>query len=264
MPGPDPRAALEVMEEAARDAGEIALTHFRADPTVWEKSGGAGPVTEADLAVDRHLRERLLKALPGVGWLSEETEDGPERLSREATFIVDPIDGTRAFIEGSRTWAISIALVAGTEPVAAAVHLPARGLTFTARAGGGAAKNGQPIRATQDIAPDRAHLLSAKSNFTPRYWQSVPPRPQLSFRSSLAYRMALVAEGRFDGMLTLRNTWEWDVAAGALLVTEAGGRVATTEGAPRFNSPAAALPGLMAGAAPLIDAYAAHGPRLPA
>ncbi|MEL6914821.1 MAG: 3'(2'),5'-bisphosphate nucleotidase CysQ [Pseudomonadota bacterium] len=255
---------LELLEDAAREAGEIALRHFRSDPKTWDKGGGAGPVTEADLAVDTHLRQRLLGALPGMGWLSEETEDGPDRLSRAATFIVDPIDGTRAFIEGSNTWAISAALVEEGRPVAAVVHLPARALTYTAARGQGARKNGAPIRAARESTPETADVLSARSNFTPRYWRRVPPRPELSFRSSLAYRMALVAEGRFDAMLTLRNTWEWDVAAGTLLVTEGGGRVTTTRGAPRFNGPSAALPGLLAGAETLVDAYASHGPRLPA
>ncbi|MEM9438043.1 MAG: 3'(2'),5'-bisphosphate nucleotidase CysQ, partial [Pseudomonadota bacterium] len=233
-------------------------------PVTWEKSDGAGPVTEADLATDKLLRERLLAARPSFGWLSEETEDSPERLEQETVYIVDPIDGTRSFIGGSNTWAISAALTHQGSPVAAVVHLPSRGLTYTAALGHGATKNGAPISASHASDPVEAKLLSAKVNFTDRFWQSTPHRPDLSFRSSLAYRMALVAEGKFDAMITLRPTWEWDVAAGALLVTEAGGAAATTQGAPRFNSAGAQLPGLLAGASALIEHYVSHGPRLPA
>ncbi|MEM9812616.1 MAG: 3'(2'),5'-bisphosphate nucleotidase CysQ [Pseudomonadota bacterium] len=259
----EPRGDLALLLDAAEEAGAVALRYFQRDPKTWDKGSGAGPVTEADLAVDTMLRSGLLAARP-YGWLSEETEDDARRLSADTVFIVDPIDGTRSFIEGSRTWAVSLAVAVKGQIEAAVVHLPARGLTFAAARGQGATLNGEPLRAST-ATPGSETILSAKSNFTPRYWRDVPPKPDLSFRSSLAYRLALVAEGRFDAMLTLRATWEWDVAAGVLLATEAGAKVATTEGtAPLFNTPSAALPGVLAGAPRLIDTYLAHGPRLPA
>lgn len=92
---------LILITDAAREAGRIAIKYFRRDPEVWWKDGKS-PVSEADLAVDRFLRERLLAARPSYGWLSEETAASPERLSAERVFIVDPIDGTRAFIDGRR------------------------------------------------------------------------------------------------------------------------------------------------------------------
>lgn len=261
MPAHD--SDLSLILDAAEEAGAIALSHFQSDPETWDKGDGAGPVTEADLAVDAMLRRELLAARP-YGWLSEETEDDAARLSSDRVFIVDPIDGTRAFISGSRTWAVSIAVVEKGEPVAAVVHLPAHGRTFAAAKGQGATLNGEPMTASQ-VLPGAEKILSAKVNFMPQYWREVPPKPELSFRSSLAYRLAVIAQGRFDAMLTLRSTWEWDVAAGTLLAQEAGARVTTTEGTvPRFNSPSAALPGILAGAPSLIDYYLSHGPRLPA
>lgn len=260
---PEPSGDLALLLDAAAEAGAIALRHFQRDPKTWDKGGGAGPVTEADLEVDTMLRTNLLSAR-SYGWLSEETEDDTARLTEDSVFIVDPIDGTRSFIEGSRTWAVSLALAVKGQIQEAVVHLPARDLTFAASRGSGATLNGQRLSASQ-ASPGGESILSAKSNFTPRYWREVPGKPDLSFRSSLAYRLALVAEGRFDAMLTLRSTWEWDVAAGVLLATEAGAKVATTDGgAPRFNSPSASLPGILAGAPRVVDHYLAHGPRLPA
>lgn len=254
---------LDLIRKAAEAAGKIALGYFTAEVRAWEKDGGAGPVTEADLAVDSFLRDTLTDARPGFGWLSEETEDGSERLSRSDVFIVDPIDGTRSFIEGSKTWAISIAVACDGVVMAGVVHLPARGLTYAAELGGGAMCNRSPVRTSPAKELETARVLSAKSNFKPDYWHNVPPRPELHFRSSLAYRMACVAEGRFDAMLTLRPTWEWDVAAGSLLVTEAGGSVATTTGMPRFNNASPLLDGIVAGAPNLVASYLEHGPRLP-
>lgn len=252
-----------LLETVAREAGVIALRYFQNAPKTWEKAGGAGPVTEADLAVDTHLRNRLMGARPGYGWLSEETEDGPERLTAERVYVVDPIDGTRSFIEGSDTWAVSAALVLRGDVVAGVVHLPAHDLTYSAALGKGAAKNGAPIRASTKDDLEAAQVLAARSTFSERFWERVPPRPKLAFRSSLAYRMALLAEGRFDAMVTLRPTWEWDIAAGALLVSEAGGAVATTAGPPKFNSPDALQPGILAGSKALVHAYGSFGARLP-
>ncbi|MEM1374362.1 MAG: 3'(2'),5'-bisphosphate nucleotidase CysQ [Pseudomonadota bacterium] len=260
---PEPRGDLALLLDAADEAGAIAMRHFQRDPKTWDKGGGAGPVTEADLEVDRMLREGLLSARD-YGWLSEETEDDPSRLTEDRVFIVDPIDGTRSFIEGSRTWAVSLAVAVNGEIETAVVHLPARNLTFAAERGQGATLNGAPLRVS-GAQPGAEKVLSVKANFAARYWRDVPPRPEISFRSSLAYRLALVAEGRFDAMLTLRSTWEWDVAAGVLLAEEAGAKVATTEGtAPRFNTASAALPGILAGGTRLIDHYLSYGPRLPA
>jgi len=240
---------LTLLIDAARDAGEIARRHFRRDPKVWQKPDSAGPVTEADLAIDEMLRDRLTGARPGYGWLSEESPDSPERLAAARAFVIDPLDGTRAFIEGDATWAHSLAVVEEGEPVAAVVYLPMSDMVFAARRGGGAWLNDARIEVSPRELLDGASVLASRPNFEPWHWAEADvPQVKRQFRSSLAYRLGLVAEGRYDAMLTLRPTWEWDVAAGSLIVAEAGGRITDRRGAMlRFNRPTPQLDGVVAG-----------------
>lgn len=240
---------LELLIDAARNAGEIARPYWRADPEVWDKGGGQGPVTEADLAVDRMLHEYLLSERPEYGWLSEETVDTTsERLGKDRVFIVDPIDGTRSFIHGDHNWAHSLAIAEQGQVVAAVVYLPMRDRLFTATLGGGAWLNEDPIHATTRSQLDGAHVLTPKHHLEDCNWRGGTPDIVQKFRPSLAYRLALVAQGRFDAMLTLRGTWEWDVAAGTLILTEAGGQVTDRKGkTPDFNREHPQLDGLVAG-----------------
>lgn len=251
---------LDLLIQAARDSGDIARGYFNAAPEVWEKSGGQGPVTEADLHVNRQLEADLQAARPDYGWLSEETEDDDTRLSKDRVFVVDPIDGTRAFIDGSNDWAHSLAIIENGVVTAGVVYLPMRDLMYTAQLGQGAQCNGTRLTASDDKPIDTSTVLSAKPNMEPKYWAGDVPAFKRTFRSSLAYRLALVAQGRFDAMLTLRPTWEWDVAAGALLVTEAGGVVTDqTGGTPMFNNPHPQINGMVAAGGvhqTLIDALA--------
>ena len=249
-----PETDLALLVDAARAAGTIALTYFKNDPDVVDKPAGAGPVTEADLAVDGMLHETLSAARPDYGWLSEETEDSAARLHTRRQFVIDPIDGTRAFIEGSRDWAHSLAVVEDGQVVAAAVYLPVRDLMFAATRGGGATVNDARTLATT-VELDGATILGAKPNFDGQHWQNgVVPPIRRAFRSSLAYRLCLVAQGRFDGMMTLRPSWEWDIAAGALIAAEAGAVVTDSAGQPlRFNNALPQVPGVLA-AGPVVHA----------
>ncbi len=244
MPGSD----LELLEEAARESGKIARRFWKRDPDTWHKAEGAGPVTEADMAIDAMLHDRLRAARPDYGWLSEETEDDPARLAARRVFIIDPIDGTRAFIEGSRDFAHSLAIAEDGEITAAAIYLPMHDRMFTASRDDPVARmNGGPIRARDHARADGATVLAAKSNFRPEHWPGGLPPVKPAFRSSIAYRLALVGEGRFDAMLTLRPTWEWDVAAGSLIAEKAGAAVTDIAGRrPRFNRPEPRLRGLLA------------------
>jgi myo-inositol-1(or 4)-monophosphatase len=260
-----PANDLALLKEAAREAGVIALRHFRSTPEVWDKPGGAGPVSEADLEVDRMLRHELLAARQGYGWLSEETEDDPGRLGTERLFIVDPIDGTRAFLEGSEDWAISLATARAGRITAAVVYLPARKLMFAAHRGGGASVNGMPVHVADDRPLEETDILATRPNFAAEHWKAgAPPAVKRSFRSSLAYRLCLVAEGRYDAMLTLRPAWEWDIAAGSLIVTEAKGQATNRAGQQLiFNNPGAQIDGLVAGGpaqSKLIDLLAHPAP----
>jgi myo-inositol-1(or 4)-monophosphatase len=239
---------LALLIDAARSAGALARTHYRAGVTAWDKPNAAGPVSEADLAVNRLLHAELRGARPDYGWLSEESTDDPARLSTARQFVVDPIDGTRAFLQKSPDWAHALAVIEDGAVISAVVYLPEHDLMFAAARGQGATLNGAPIRVTTATALADAKVLSAKPNFEPRYWRQgdVPPVSR-HFRSSLAYRLCLVAEGRFDAMLTLRPTWEWDVAAGTLIVTEAGGIVTDRKGTlPRYNNRHPQIDGMLA------------------
>lgn len=242
-----PAHDLKLLTDAALAAGDIAKGFFQANPETWDKGDSQGPVTEADLAVDRMLHGELLKAQPDYGWLSEETEDTTARLERPRVFIVDPIDGTRAFIAGEKTFAHSLAIAENGEIVTAVVHLPMKGLTYSATKGGGAFLNGEPIMASsaEDIAS--ARVLITRPTLKPALWPGGVPDLSPNFRPSLAYRMCLAADGTFDGMLTLRDTWEWDVAAGDLIAREAGATVTTRENTPaRYNNPKPQLAGMIA------------------
>ncbi|MGY6704214.1 inositol monophosphatase family protein [Roseinatronobacter sp.] len=252
MPGTDD---LELLTRAAQDAGQIALRHLKAGPNVTEKPDGQGPVTDADIEIDQMLNARLCAARPDYGWLSEESRDTPERLGRARVFIIDPIDGTRAFVEGQQGFAHALAVVEDGQPVAAVVHLPVPDLTYSAVRGQGAYLNGQRIRATDRKTVTGARVLAAKSQFTPAQWHGGVPSVQPHFRSSLAWRMALVAEGQFDAMVSLRATWHWDIVAGALLVSEAGGKVSDGMGdGLRFNTRTAQSDGIIAGGDAIHDA----------
>ena len=217
---------------------------------IWDKPDGAGPVTEADLSVNDLLHDTLRAARPSYGWLSEETEDSHARLDEEHVFIIDPIDGTRSFVEGTRTWAHAIAVAERGRITAAVVYLPKMDKLYAAATGGGATLNGKPIRASAVSALADACVLAARPAMEPQHWRDTTPDFKRAYRPSLAYRLGLVAEGRFDAMLTLRPSWEWDIAAGALIVSEAGGACTDRAGADlHFNNADPRLNGVVAGGA---------------
>ncbi|OSP55069.1 3'(2'),5'-bisphosphate nucleotidase CysQ [Pseudoruegeria sp. SK021] len=247
MPEPEATADLALLTTAALAAGRLATPFYHGDAQVWDKPDQAGPVTEADLAVDAMLNQTLRAARPDYGWLSEETPDTPDRLTRSHVFIVDPIDGTRAFVEGDETWSHSLAVARDGQITAAVVYLPLKDRLYTAALGGGAHLNGVPLRASRRADPVGATLLANKWSMEPRYWPGGPPQIKRHFRSSLAYRLALIGEGRFDAMVTFRDTWEWDIAAGSLIAQEAGATVTNrTAGPLSFNQPAPLSAGVVA------------------
>ncbi len=246
-----PATDLSLLIYAAKEAGKIATRFSGPKAQRWDKPDGAGPVTEADLAVNDMLERELTAARPDYGWLSEETEDSEDRLNRSAVFIVDPIDGTRSFAQGSRTWAHSLAIAENGIVTSAVIYLPMRDLLYAAAAGQGATLNGTPVRVSGQANLPQAEILAARPNLDPHHWISGNvPQFQRVYRPSLAYRMAMVAQGRFDGMLTLRPSWEWDIAAGDLIVREAGGTCTDRLDHPlRFNNPHPRLNGVVAGGA---------------
>lgn len=251
-----PASDLEILTDAALEAGKIASGYFGGSYASEDKPGGAGPVTEADLAVNVMLEQTLPAERPQYGWLSEESEDSDVRLGRERVFIVDPLDGTRSFIAGEKTWAHSLAVAERGEVIAAVIYLPLRDRLYAAARGQGATLNGVPIRASGRRVLDGATMLTARPALDPKYWKDgIVPGIKRVYRPSLAYRLALVAEGRYDAMLTLRDSWEWDIAAGALILEEAGAAVSDRHGRPlRFNNAHPQVPGVVAAAAGIHSA----------
>ena len=248
MPEHDPQADdldLALLLDVAQDAGQIALRFWKKSPVVWEKPDGAGPVTEADLAVNDMLADRLQSARPNYGWLSEETPDTAarraQRLATRRSFILDPIDGTRAFIGGEIGFSHALAVVENGQVVAAVVALPAMGVAYAATAIGPATRNGTAINVSTRDTLEGAQMLAARTNLDPKHWRGPPPLVDRIIRPSLAWRMCLVADGSCDAMLTLRPAWEWDIAAGDLIVQRAGGQVSTSEGRPIVYNSASGL-----------------------
>lgn len=241
-----PASDLSLLIAAAEAAGAEALRFWRKSPQVWDKPDGAGPVSEADLAVNALLSERLRAARPNYGWLSEEDAD-TARGSGDTLFVIDPIDGTRAFLAGEELFAVSLAVVRDGQPVAGVVHLPARQRTYAATQDGPATLNGQPIAASQWSGLEAPKVLTSGFNLRPEYWPGGVPEMRKSFRPSIAYRLCLVAEGAMDATLTLRPSWEWDLAAGALICTRAGAVVSDRTGAAlRFNATPPLAQGMLA------------------
>jgi len=214
-----PAQDLELLRSAVVSAGILASGYFRRPVKTWNK-GDASPVTEADVTVDRFLHSALLSARPDYGWLSEESADNPDRLTRKRVFVVDPIDGTRAFIRGEDCWTVSIAVVEDGEAIAGVVFAPVRDEMYEASLGGGARLNGKPIVFRRQ--PGRLPLIPAPGavhhelQAAELQYQRGPAYP------SLAYRLVQVATGKLDAAVSRRGAQDWDIAGAAIILAEAG------------------------------------------
>lgn len=237
---------FSLLKDAVAEAGELAMRYFGKNPQVSRKADGT-QVSEADLAADRLLKDTLLAARPDYGWLSEETPDDHARLAAGRVWIVDPIDGTRAFLQARSDWAIAAALVEGGRPILAAVFNPARGEFFSARLKHGAWLNGERIKVDDPGRIEGSRILASPHIFQRKIWARPWPPLDAAWVNSIAYRVALVAAGRAHASFSSSEKSEWDLAAPALLVQEAGGAVTTIQGeAYVFNKPAPRLHGMLA------------------
>lgn len=214
---------VEIAEKAAREAGEIIMALYGKDYPIDHK-GKNNPVTAADLEANRKIHEIVLGRFPEDGWLSEENQDNPKRLAISRVWIVDPIDGTKEFIEGIPQFAVSIALVVDGEPTVGVVYNPVKGEFYRAAKSVGATLNGRPIRVSSREKIDGASLLISRSEPRRRF-EVFTGVCRLKPVGSIAYRLALAAAGEGDGSLTFRLIHEWDICAGVLIVEEAGGMV---------------------------------------
>lgn len=237
---------LELLISAAREAGALAMRYWNR-PLRSERKPDGTMVTEADFAVDALLTEMLRGARPDYGWLSEESADGPERLDVRRIWMLDPIDGTRAFMKTGDDWTIAISLVENGAPILSVIFNPVRDELFTAQRGAGATLNGETIRVGDAETLEGVRLLASDGIIRKPIWTEPWPPYTAMKVNSLAYRLALVACGRADAAFAITPKSEWDIAAGALLVQEAGGLATRPDGAPLiFNKPVPRVHGFLA------------------
>lgn len=222
-------ADARLLADAVREAGELGLSLARKkDLRHWTKPDGSH-VTEGDLAINALLEERIRQSRPDDGWLSEETPDQPEaRMGRERLWIIDPIDGTRAFMEGRTDWCVAAALAVGGRPVLAAVYCPLRQEFYDAAAGEGASLNGQRLDMPDPAALEGARIAGNRKALAGLAHLGIAGDP--SGALPLQLRLAAVAAGRLDGAVSVGKRNDWDLAAGELLVAEAGGTVSGSSG----------------------------------
>jgi len=227
----DLAADLALLIKAARAGGALALARFGKPQKQWKKTE-FHPVCEADLEVDAALREILHGGRPDYAWLSEESADDGSRFKTPLTWVVDPIDGTNAYLKHVPEFAVATALVENGKPVAAAVYNPATDEMFDAVLGGGARLNGEPMSVT-DVSDDQnISMLASRSEHNEAGWPARFESGLVRPMSSIAYKLALVAAGRFDATASAWPKSDWDICAGDLLVTEAGGCMTSMAGAP--------------------------------
>lgn len=242
---------LSLLRDAAREAGRIAMRYFGKNPQVWMK-GGTSPVSEADHAADAYLRATLLSARSDYGWLSEESADDASRLTARRTFVVDPIDGTRGFLEGLHNWCVSVAVVEDGRSLAGVLECPAKDETYWALPGQGAFLNGQRI--TVRALGETAWIAGPKPmvDLMPDAWKArVHRAPHVP---SLAYRLAMIAGGKLDATFVKPNAHDWDIAAADLILREAGGTLLDPRGQqPRYAGPITNHSALAAGSGELLD-----------
>jgi myo-inositol-1(or 4)-monophosphatase len=216
---------IEVLKQVVKEAGAEILKLQKTGFTISIKAN-KDIVTKADLLANEIIKRGLMSAFPGYGWLSEECVDDATRLTQQKIWIVDPIDGTKEFTHGMPEYAISVALVERGAPICAVVFNPAANQFFHAIKGQGAWLNDKQIHCRGASALPMV-LLASRSEFARGEWDKYQTMCQVIQMGSIAYKLALVAAGQAEGTFSLGPKSEWDIAAGALLVTEAGGCVTT-------------------------------------
>lgn len=246
-----PRDALDRIRDALA-AAAAALGKYQPGAVTAKRKANWDPVTAADLEIDALLRDSLLRN--GEGWLSEETADDPARLRAERVWVVDPLDGTKEFVEGLPEWCVSVALVAAGEVIAAGVTNPAAAFTALGAARAGCWLNDERVAPSNSRQWAGCHVLASRSEVRRGEWMRwLGSELRVEAMGSVAYKLARVAAGLADATWTLVPKHEWDVAAGVGLVEAAGGWARTLDGfRPLFNQRHPWFPGLIAGAPGLI------------
>jgi myo-inositol-1(or 4)-monophosphatase len=245
---------LEHARAGALEAGEILRRYFRDHGYEVASKGRDNPVTSADLEADAALREHLSGAFPDYGWLSEETADNAERLSRRRVWIVDPLDGTKEFIKGIPEFVVAIALAEDGVPVLGVTYNPIKREMFWAVRGAGCYLDNSPVHVTDVQGLGGSVMLASRSETARGEWKAYKDQFTAHPIGSVAYKLALVAAGKADGTFTASPKSEWDIASGAALMAEAGGLMTDIHGRPiQFNRKQVKLDGFIA-AGPALHA----------
>lgn len=245
---------LARIREALKAAAEAVKPFIPGAVEYDEKSSRGDPVTAADLAIDRVLKAILPR--PGEGWLSEETVDSPDRLDRERVWIVDPLDGTREFVDGIPEWCISVGLVENGRPVAGGIFSPPVDLLVVGSVETGVTRNGEKAGLTGQDGLAGARILASRSEWKRGEWDRYDGSFEVVPCGSVAYKLAQVAAGMADGTWTLVPKHEWDVAAGAALMIAAGGTLLHADGTkPRWNQAKPKLPNFLAARESLLAEF---------
>jgi myo-inositol-1(or 4)-monophosphatase len=236
----------DVAVQAARAAGAIIRRYYGTTVAV-EMKGHDDPLTAADRESNACIHEIVSTAFPDDGWLSEETADSRERLSRRRVWIVDPLDGTKEFTQHIPEFCVCIALVEGGRPIVAVELNPIADRLYVAVRGQSATVNGTPARVSTQRILAQAEVLASRSEDKRGEWDAFKPRCKVVLTGSVAFKLAELSTGSGDATFTLTPKNEWDICAGSLLVEEAGGRVTALDGTPLvFNQPSPLRPGMIA------------------
>ncbi|MGH7923346.1 MAG: 3'(2'),5'-bisphosphate nucleotidase CysQ [Candidatus Binatus sp.] len=238
---------LTLAKKGARAAGEILRGYWRRGGYKIGSKGHDNPVTAADLEADRAIKKLLRDSFPAYGWLSEETADNDDRLQCRRVWIVDPLDGTREFINGIPEFAVAIALIEDGAPILGVTYNPIKREMYWSARGLGCHLNTRRVRVTRTRTLKRATVFASRSETARGEWQVFHGMLKVSPTGSVAYKLAMVAAGKGDATFTRSPKSEWDIASGAALVAAAGGTITDAWGhALRFNQRNVKLEGLIA------------------
>tara|TARA_Y100000996_G_scaffold337292_1_gene273985 strand:+ start:3032 stop:3814 length:783 start_codon:yes stop_codon:yes gene_type:complete len=240
---------LQLSQHATKQAADVILKYYNSSYEVKMKGKG-NPVTEADIEADEILKETLMKETPDFGWLSEETRDSSDRLNKTKVWVVDPLDGTKEFVEGIPNFVISVGLVENNKPVLGIIYNPVTEQMFSAYTGGGVKLNGVNCTISKSSQLSKMSMLNSRSETKAGLWEPYKEYfNEVSPIGSIAYKLALVSTAQSDMVASLKPKNEWDICAGHCLINESGGILITSLGEKISynNSNTLITPGLIAG-----------------
>ncbi len=225
---------LEHSIDAAKIAGETIMKFYKTQLNVREKSPN-NPVTKADIAANDKIKDLLTSRYPKFGWLSEETKDSLDRLNKEYVWIIDPIDGTKEFIEGIPNFSISIGLVKNEIPIVGVLYNPATKELFYAQKNKGAFYNNNLVKCSKKNDIRNINIVVSRSEMNAGLWDKYSSTTKYKIEiGSVAYKLGLISASKYDFFATLKPKNEWDICAGHIILEESGGVLKNIE---NFKSP---------------------------